>query len=245
MRIGKLINRIEQSDRSYCPEVTFTRPRSIYTFINPYSYHIYRKQAELYDSFDGIFVDGFLMCLFIRLLWGRRVQRRSYDMSSMAKEHFGYLNRDHGNRNICFVGAKEQEISGTIEQIAKTYPNIDIPYYRNGYFESPQEREAVIHRIVEAGYSYAVVGMGAPLQERFLRDLRDAGYDGIAFTCGGFLHQTTHKIHYYPAWIDKYNLRAFYRLYKEKGMAKRLYNVLIQFPVLFLYDTIHSKLASL
>ena len=64
---------------------------------------------------------------------------------------------------------------------------------------------------------------------------------GIGFTCGGFLHQTAQRMNYYPDWINKYNLRAFYRLYKEKGLFKRLYNVLIQFPILFTIDTIKAR----
>ena len=95
---------------------------------------------------------------------------------------------------------------------------------------------------MERDSDFTVVGMGSPLQERFALDLKNAGYRGVVFTCGGFLHQSARRINYYPEWVDKLKLRAFYRLFHEKGMFPRLYNVLLEFPVLFTYDTIKTKL---
>lgn len=82
--------------------------------------------------------------------------------------------------------------------------------------------------------------MGSPLQEQFALDLKKSGYNGVVFTCGGFLHQTARGIKYYPEWVNKYNLRAFYRLFHEKGLWGRLYNVLIEFPILFTFDTVFN-----
>lgn len=49
-----------------------------------------------------------------------------------------------------------------------------------------------------------------------------AGYQGISFTCGGFIHQTSkNEIDYYPAWGDKTNLRFVYRMWKEPHTRKR------------------------
>mgnify|MGYP000060826451 CR=1 FL=1 len=48
------------------------------------------------------------------------------------------------------------------------------------------------------------------------------GYQGIGFTCGGFVHQTAmNRMHYYPNWVDKMNLRFVYRMYKEKHTRTR------------------------
>ena len=59
------------------------------------------------------------------------------------------------------------------------------------------------------------------MQEQFLIKVKRIGYQGIGFTCGGFIHQTSkNEIDYYPAWIDKINLRFIYRMYKEKHTRK-------------------------
>ena len=112
--------------------------------------------------------------------------------------------------------------------------------YRNGYFIDNDDRKKAIADIIKSKSDFAIIGMGSPLQEQFALDLKNAGYKGIVFTCGGFLHQSASDINYYP--VNKYNLRAFYRLFHEKGLWCRLYNVLIEFPILFTWDTLRTKL---
>ena len=37
---------------------------------------------------------------------------------------------------------------------------------------------------------FLIAGMGVLTQETFLLKIREAGFQGIGFTCGGFIHQT-------------------------------------------------------
>ena len=214
------------------------------TCVNPYSYHLVRRHSELYESMDGLFVDGMTMCWLIRLLWGKRVSRLSFDMSGMAVDLFSYLNNNETDRSIYFLGTKQDVLEATIRQFHKSYPEMRIAGYRNGYFIDNDDRKNAINDIIKSDCDFAVIGMGSPLQEQFALDLKNAGYKGIAFTCGGFLHQTANGINYYPKWVNRYNLRAFYRLFHEKGLWGRLYNVLIEFPILFTWDSIKTKLFS-
>ena len=215
MEIKEFVDTITRTSETF-PASIFDQTGKVYTCVNPYSYHIVKANPEVYRRMDGLLVDGMLMCKLINRLWHRNIPRLSFDMAGMA-------------------------IEGTVSQIRNTYPNMKITGYRNGYFNSQKERKAVIDEIVRLKPDFTLVGMGSPLQENFIADLRDSGYMGIGFTCGGFLHQTAQRMNYYPDWINKYNLRAFYRLYKEKGLFKRLYNVLIQFPILFTIDTIKAR----
>ena len=74
-------------------------------------------------------------------------------------------------------------------------------------------------------------------QERFLLKVRNAGFQGIGFTCGGFIHQTANnEIEYYPLWIDRMNLRFVYRMYKEKHTRKRYVQAALLFPARFLWE---------
>lgn len=233
-----VIKLIQTSERF--PERVFSDKGLIYTCINPFSYHLVRKFNGLYDTFDGLFVDGLLMCWMIYLLWGKKIQRLSFDMTGIAKDLFELLNKNK-SESIYFIGAKQEAIGSSISQIKSAYKQINIVGFRNGYFLLPEYRQAEIEKIVSINPTYVIVGMGAPIQERFAIDLKNAGYKGIIFTCGGFLHQSSNNINYYPNWINKYNLRAFYRLFHEKGLWGRLYNVLIEFPILFTWDTLITK----
>lgn len=238
MNNRRFVDKITESAAIY-PDITFTRKGAVYTCVNPFSYHLVRKNRDVYDSMDGIYVDGMLMCMFVNLLWRRSIPRLSFDMSGMAVDLFGRL--DKNAETIYFIGATQDSVEASVTQILKAYPGIHVTGYRNGYFRDDSERNDVIRQIVADNPDFTVVGMGSPLQEQFALDLREAGYGGIVFTCGGFLHQTAEGINYYPDWVNRWNLRAFYRLYKEKGLFKRLYNVLIEFPVLFTLDTLRSR----
>lgn len=239
MNIQLFINTLSESASNY-PNITFSRKSSIYTCVNPFSYHLVRKYPELYEQMDGMYVDGILMCMIIRCMWSKHIPRLSFDMSGMAVDLFDRLNKN--NETVYFVGAKQEALESSINQIKNAYPNMRIEGFRNGYFKTKEERNQEIEAIVNLNPNFVIVGMGSPLQEQFCIDLKRIGYKGIAFTCGGFLHQTTDRLNYYPEWVNKYNLRAFYRLFHEKGLWGRLYNILIQFPILFIYDTIQTKL---
>lgn len=241
MNNREFVNKIADSASVY-PDVTFSSGYGrVYTCVNPFSYHLVRCHQSLYESMDGLFVDGMTMCWLIRLLWGKRVPRLSFDMSGIAVDLFSLLNTKDIDRSIYFIGTKQDVIEKTMDQFRENYPYMNVAGYRNGYFIDVDDRRKAISDIIESDSDFAIVGMGSPLQEQFALDLKNAGYKGIVFTCGGFLHQSAKNINYYPKWVNKFNLRAFYRLFHEKGLWGRLYNVLIEFPVLFMWDTFMTK----
>lgn len=243
MNCHEFVTKIANSASMY-PNETFSLRGRVNTCVNPYSYHIVRTYPEVYRNIDGLYVDGMTMCWLIKFLYGKQIPRLSFDMSGMAADLFARLNDINNQETIYFIGAKQEEIERSILQIQSSYPNLKLKGYRNGYFIDVDDRRKAISEIVKANADFTIVGMGSPLQEQFALDLKNAGYQGTVFTCGGFLHQTSNRINYYPKWVNKYNLRAFYRLLHEKGMFKRLYNVLIEFPVLFTIDTLKYRLGN-
>ncbi|MDE7412811.1 MAG: WecB/TagA/CpsF family glycosyltransferase [Muribaculaceae bacterium] len=234
------VDAIVRSAQRY-PDATFSEKGRIHTCVNPYSYHLVRNNSDLYNDMDGLFVDGILMVKFIGWFWGHKIPRLSFDMTGMAPDLFNRLNQN--DETIFFVGARQEEIEETVKQIRSNYPGMNIIGFRNGYFQTEEERHDTIQQILQTNPDFTIIGMGMALQENFALDLKKAGYQGIAFTCGGFLHQTSKGINYYPEWINKYNLRAFYRLYKERGLFKRLYYILLEFPILFTLDSLKTKLS--
>lgn len=207
------------------------------TFVNPYSYNILRKQPDI--DFK-VLADGSAFVVFCNVFLGMNLKRMSFDMTSLAPIVFeDALNN---SKSIYFVGSKQQEIDGAIHEIKKLHPTLCIPRYRNGYF-STDERDQELDLLVDEAPDIVIVGMGTPLQEQFLIDLRNRGWKGTGFTCGGFLHQTASGIQYYPKWVDKLNLRWMYRIYDEPKLFKRYTIDYGKFVFLFLYDVIRYRLA--
>ena len=229
-----LINKIVQTESVHN---YLTEKGMMYTYLNPVSYLTALKEKALFGMMDGIFADGSLLAGAIRLVYGKRVTRRSFDMTSMAPEVLTYAN-EHG-MSVCVIATRQEMLEKTISIFASQYPNIVWKGCRNGYFATRMEMEEEARKIAKSDPDYLIVGMGIKMQERFLLMCKQAGYKGIGFTCGGFIHQTSKdKIDYYPAWVDKINLRFLYRMWKEPHTRKRYLMAGLLFPVRFIFERI-------
>lgn len=213
----------------------FRKDTQIYTFLNPVSYLDASKQASLFENFDGIFADGSLLVKAIKILYGEKVERRSFDMTSLAPQLFDFAEKNQ--KSIYIIASKQEEIEKACKIFKERYPKLNIIEYRNGYFTNEKEKEEAIKNIIKINPDFLIVGMGAITQEKFLLQAKQKGFKGIGFTCGGFIHQTANnEIDYYPEWVDKYNIRFLYRMYKEKHTRKRYLKAGLVFPWVFLKD---------
>lgn len=229
-----LIEKITTSER-ITSERQFSEKGMIYTFLNPVSYLTALKYKGLFCSFDGIMVDGSFLAGAIRLLYGVRVRRRSFDMTSIAASLFEHI--QSGKKTVYLIGARQEQVERAAAILTEQYPGLRIAGYRNGYFLSEEIMREECGNILRLNPDFVIAGMGTPLQERFLLRLKEGGYRGIGFTCGGFLSQLSLKgIHYYPRWADKYNLRFLYRFYEEKHTRERYLRAALLFPFHFIWN---------
>lgn len=213
----------------------FTENSKVYTFLNPVSYLSALDNKDLFTRFDGIFADGSILVAAIKLVYGKTVTRRSFDMTSLAPELLSYA-ETHG-KSVYIVASRQEQVEKAVGIFKERYPKLTIIGYRNGYFASEKEQDEEARHIVGVNPDFLIVGMGALMQECFLLKVKDAGYRGIGFTCGGFIHQTAKdEIDYYPAWVDRMNLRFLYRMYKEKHTRKRYLQAALLFPARFIAE---------
>lgn len=213
----------------------FTRKGKIYTFLNPVSYLSALENKDLFSRFDGIFADGSILVSAIKVVYGKSVTRRSFDMTSLAPQLFRFA-QENGKR-IYIVASRQEQVEKAVGIFMERYPKLSVVGYRNGYFASEAEMEKEAERIAALNPDFLIVGMGIVMQERFLLKVHENGYQGIGFTCGGFIHQTAkNEIDYYPAWADKLNLRFVYRMYKEKHTRKRYLQAAFLFPARFICE---------
>lgn len=204
----------------------------IYTFLNPVSYLTALDNKKLFEQFDGIFADGSILVAAIKILYGKSITRRSFDMTSLAPQLLSYA--EQNKKTIYIVASKQEQVEKAVNIFKERYPNLQITGYRNGYFTSDSEMDKEAKFITETNPDFLIVGMGALMQEQFLLKVKLAGFKGIGFTCGGFIHQTSKdEIEYYPVWADKLNLRFIYRMYKEKHTRKRYIQAAFLFPIRF------------
>ncbi len=207
----------------------------IFTFLNPVSYLDALDNKDLFSKFDGIFADGSVLVAAIRMLYGKKIERRSFDMTSVAPQLFDYAVQN--NKSVYIVASKQEQVEKSVAIFKEKWTGLNIIGFRNGYFNSEEEKESEAKHIVEVNPDFLIVGMGAVMQEKFLILAKEKGFKGVGFTCGGFIHQVAQgDMDYYPAWVDKWNLRFVYRFFKERHTRRRYLKAAFVFPARFIFE---------
>lgn len=208
---------------------------SIYTFLNPVSYIEAMRHNDMFMQFDGIYVDGSILVKAIRIMYGKKVTRKSFDTTSLAADVFDYATKE--GKSIYIVSSEQKSVEKAVSHIKERFNGIQIIGYRNGFFKNEEEKDEEIRKIISLNPDYLIIGMGVIKQEEFLLRAKEAGYQGIGFTCGGFISQIAqNNIDYYPAWVDRMNVRFLYRMYKEPHTRKRYLKAGILFPIVFVKE---------
>lgn len=198
----------------------------------------YFKNPKL-DSIS-YFCDGMLMSLAVSALTSRKIQRCSFDFGSIASLVLeSCVIYDH---NVYIVGASEDEIELFVKKLSIKFPLLKVCGFSNGYFCSNRQTE-IFKKIIDSNTNTVIVGLGAGKQESFLIDLYEFGFNGLGFSCGGFIRQEANSsVDYYPDYINNFNLRFVYRMYKEPHTIPRY---LFKYPlniIRFLLMSITKKL---
>lgn len=190
-----------------------------YTFLNPYSYlRLINSDADI-SKIDAIYVDGILMVIFLRVFNGVKVDRLSFDMTSIAPNIFDYCIEN--NKSISFVGASESEIAKFKINIESQYPRLNVVRFDNGFQNVLSE--SFIDGLISQEPDVIVAGLGTPLQEEFLIKLSQTKWRGMAFSCGGFIRQYSRDVQFFPNWSNKLHLRWLVRLFREPHVISRIF----------------------
>jgi len=218
------------SREQICTNSTEFAEARVVTFLNPYSFLlIYESKLDL-DKFDKICLDGTALTVFFNLVYrDSKIERQSFDFTSVA--HLVFENAAAGGQRGFILGSDQTSNRQFLSTITGMYPGINLDG-RSGYFDGADDLSTTLSTLATSSYDFVVIGMGAVKQEKAAIALLDAGFQGRIYTCGGFIHQTAMGGgHYYPAWIDKLNLRFAYRMFKEPSTIQRY---LIDYPKAFI-----------
>lgn len=199
--------------------VEFSSARVV-TFLNPYSFlKIYKSGLDL-NKFDKICIDGIALKYFLDFVYrDSNIQRLSFDFTSVAKMVFedAASKAQHG----FVLGSDQHSNEKFISDVGQMFPGLNLDG-RSGYFDSEDDLAEYIDNLATSDYDYIIIGMGAVKQENVAIALKDSGFQGRIYTCGGFIHQTAlGGGEYYPTWINRLNLRFAYRMFKEPSTIQR------------------------
>ena len=122
---------------------------------------------------------------------------------------------------VYFLGAQPGVADQAATVLREKIPGLEIVGVRDGHF-SVEEEEAIVADIRTSGAGVVMVGMGNPLQERWLhRRLRDTGAP-LGVGVGAFFDFQTGHIRRAPMWMQRLGIEWVHRLVKEpRRMWKR------------------------
>ena len=202
----------------------------IVTCLNAY-YMMKLKEDDYhwYDEFDYIASDGMGPIKLNKILRCPKSVRLSFDLSSMAGPVF--LDMMRCGESLYVLGAKPGEVDKSVETIKKNFEGIKIAGFHHGYIKDC--KDSIVQEIKNSGAKIVIIGMGAPMQDEMAVLLKQAGFVGSVYTCGGFIHQTQETMVSFPTWTNKLGLRWFYRLFTQEGMVKRLIETYPKFVVTY------------
>jgi len=190
-----------------------SRPTAcLMTFVNPLGIKLLRAGSGYHETLqrmDAIFCDGIGLALAARWFGRFPLERVSFDSTSLAPRVFAFA-REHGS-SLVIVGGLPGVAEVAAERIRDAYPGIRIVAALDGFVS----HEMLVHRVAKLDPAIVICGMGAPRQESFLVSLADAGWCGVGFTCGGYLDHLGSRFDFYPAIVDRLNLRWLYRIARE------------------------------
>ena len=171
---------------------------------------------------DVVFCDGAGVRLAARMLGGSLPERITYAdwlprLAALAEER---------EFSIFFLGARPGVAAEAARRLRRSHPGLKIVGVRHGFFDhragSP-ESGAVVAEINAARPDVLLVGLGMPLQERWLMENRHRLDVGVALTGGAVFDYASGRLRRGPRLLTDNGFEWLARLLVEPGRLWRRY----------------------
>jgi N-acetylglucosaminyldiphosphoundecaprenol N-acetyl-beta-D-mannosaminyltransferase len=184
------------------------------------------------QSADMIIPDG-IGIVIASGLYGERLPERVAGFDLMSEMiAWGASN----GRSFYLLGGKPGIVDRAKRNLEKVYPCIRIVGIHNGYFKGKEDE--ILAHINLCQPNILLVGMGAPLQEKWIFRNRLKINVNLAMGIGGSLDILAGKSKRAPKIFIKLGIEWFYRLMKEPTRIVRM----IQLPIFLIMAVIESKM---
>ena len=188
------------------------------TFVNNVNY---KNICKVKGLEGGAFCfDGISNSLTAKYLFKKNIERVSFDNSSIAPKVFDYAKQN--KFDVIVIGEKETVNKRFVENVKRVHGFESRKIVGISGYLNDEQLFVSVDEVISNEDTLFVLGMGTPKQEELGVKLKKIYPKSCVATCGGFIRQSSESWYFYPVWVTKFHLRAFYRLYKESHTRKRL-----------------------
>jgi alpha-1,3-mannosyltransferase len=133
-----------------------------------------------------------------------------------------YFTHSQKRLRIFLLGAKPEVVEQSFLRCKALYPQLDFVGYHHGYIDITNN-EALLLEIKATGANVLLVGMGNPLQEKWIH--KNAHKTGVTliFGVGALLDFIADRIPRAPVWIRQMHCEWIYRLLLEPSRLWKRY----------------------
>lgn len=205
--VSLLVDRIEKKEKTF---VITANPEIVMKANEDAEFMSYIQKAT-YVSADGIGV------VKAAQLLGSSLPGRVTGYDTMVK----LLSIGNEKRfKVFLLGAQKDTLEKTVENINKTYPNVEIVGAQDGYFN--WEQNDIAERIATTKPDLVFVALGVPRQEKWIAEHFDEFTHGIFIGVGGSFDVIAGTVKRAPVFWQKLNLEWLYRLLKQPSRFGRM-----------------------
>ena len=193
--------------------------------VNTHCLNLCYEDRALRDSLNGadvVFCDGAGVMLAARMLGERIPERITYAAWIWQLADFAATE----GFSLYFLGAGPGVAQEAARRLRERYPALRIVGTRHGYFDhsaGSAENEAILEEINAAAPDILLVGLGMPLQERWLTENRRGLDASVALTCGAAFDYASRRVRRGPRLLTESGFEWLARLLSEPRRLWRRY----------------------
>jgi N-acetylglucosaminyldiphosphoundecaprenol N-acetyl-beta-D-mannosaminyltransferase len=193
--------------------------------VNAHCLNLCYKDSALRDSLNGadvVFCDGVGVMLAARMLGGRIPARITY--AAWIWRLAGFAAAE--GLSFYFLGARPGVAQEAATRLRERYPGLRIVGVRHGYFDhsaGSAENETVLEEINATAPDILLVGLGMPLQERWLTQNRHRLDARVALTGGAVFDYASRRVPRGPPILTERGFEWLARLLNEPRRLWRRY----------------------
>jgi N-acetylglucosaminyldiphosphoundecaprenol N-acetyl-beta-D-mannosaminyltransferase len=196
-------------------------------FLLRYDDHV----RQFYKRCNDCYIDGMPVRLILRGFGVPTSAAQRFSLMDYFMELLGHAERM--NWSVFYLGSQPSVVSAGRALIQATFPALRIQF-QHGH--SP-DNSAIVDRINEFRPDILLVGMGMPLQERWILEHLDQLDVGFVTQAGGTLDYYTGAQAKPPLWLSRVGFAWLYRLLHDPARLWRRY--LLE-PFALIYPTVRQ-----